>query len=134
MRSLFVTIEGNAVAETAERHAIGIQSEHGRTGQGRSILSLWPEAGRTPAEQVDLMGRLVGAIAEDGASLLCVLSTSPYVLRALQVSAAEHGVAGHVECVMVRLDGSPVAVESTESLYATWVRPFEWLEARECHL
>jgi len=134
MRILFVTIEGNAVAEMAEQYAIGTQSEHGKVGQGRSLLALWPETGRTPMEQVDMMGHLVDAVTEDDSSLLCVLSASPYVLRALQVAAAEHGVATHVECVLIQLDGSPNAIEATESLYDAWVRPFERLEARECNL
>jgi hypothetical protein len=130
MRILFVTTEGNEVAKAAEDYVTGLQTKNGTEGGRHVVASIWPEAGRTPAEQVALMDQLVSAVAKDEKARLCVLSTSPYVLRAIQVRAAECSMATHVGCVLLRLDGSMEEMASTEPLFDSWVRPLEDLEAR----
>lgn len=129
MRILFVTTEGNEVAKAAEDYVIGLQKD-GTEGGRHVAASIWPEAGRTPAEQVALMDQLVSAVAKDEKARLCVLSTSPYVLRAIQVRAAECSMATHVGCVLFHLDGSMEEMVLTEPLFDSWVKPLEDLEAR----
>lgn len=129
MRILFVTTEGNEVAKAAEDY-VRLQTKNGTEGGRHVVASIWPEAGRTPAEQVALMDQLVSTVAKDEKARLCVLSASPYVLRAIQVRAAECSMATHVGCVLFHLDGSMEEMASTEPLFDSWVRPFEGLEAR----
>lgn len=123
----FLTVETMDVVPQARLHIIN---------NGPAVISIWPETGRTPSEQIDCIENFIRdwdtQVEEDVP--LRILSTSPYILRAVEVCAARYSIADQVVYRRMTADGTMDTVDTTEELYRPWAEAFQKLDAMQAEI
>lgn len=116
----FLTIETTKATPQAKLHIVN---------NGPAIISIWPELGRTPIEQIRYIDESIRIWADTSDDIpMRILSVSPYVLRTVEVCATKYAVADKITYRRMRDDGSIETVSRAEELYRPWAEAFREID------